>query len=1051
MTIHQTNLSASSFSIYLHVILLFSICLLCLQPNFTATAPTNGTDRLALLKFKESVPHDPYNILNSWNDSMHFCNWLGIKCSRRHQRVTVLDLQGYKLHGSLSPFIGNLSFLRFISLENNSFYGQIPREFGHLFRLQWLYLNNNTLEGEIPSNLSNCSNLIYIDLGVNKLTGKIPVELGSLMKLKHLRLQINSLAGGIPSSLGNLSLLNDFNVEYNNLVGNVPDAIGQLNRLILFAVGLNKLSGTIPSSLYNVSSLQIFSVAGNQLHGTLPANMGLTLPILEDIFFGGNEFSGTIPTSLCNATQLQLIDLSSNKFLGSAPSNLGNLLNLFLLDLSGNYLGKGFSFLTSLTNCSKLNMLILHSNRFGGVLPNSLSNLSTQLTQMYLGGNEISGTIPASLENFINLIVLSLNDNHFTSVIPTSFGRFQKMQALILSGNRLCGEIPITIGNLTQLFRLNLEENRFKGTIPLSIVNCQNLQLLDISQNNLNGSIPQQLIGPSSLPLLLLNLSHNSFSGRLPFEVGTLKNIIKLDVSNNNLSSEIPTSIGDCLMLENLYLQRNSFEGTISSSIASLKGLRHLDLSQNNLSGSIPEGLKELPLLENLNLSFNNFVGEVPTKGIFKNISAISLIGNTKLCGGIPKLQLPKCPIKVMKPRKSISFKLPIGIISIVLFFFFFSSFLVLFWMKKSKKKSPSMVSTIDLLPNVSYRELHQATSGFSPNNLIGSGSSGFVYKGTLDQEEMLVAIKVFNLQQKGAAKSFMAECNALQKIRHRNLVKILTCCSSIDYSGNQFKALVFEFMTNGSLDIWLHPGLDSENQSKNLSFLQRLNVAIDVAFAIDYLHNHSAQSIIHCDLKPSNVLLDSDMVAHVSDFGLARLLSTTDDFSEKQTSTIGIKGSIGYSAPEYGMGGEASTAGDVYSYGILLLEIFLRKRPTDEMFKDGLNLHNFVKMALPERLVQIVDSILLPREVGETPATIVAREENYENEIQVVKETLGIVNLCQMDANMHKCLVSVLEIGLACSVESPKERMNMEEVTKKLHLIKNVFLGSTIRKGGLI
>ncbi|KAM4080242.1 hypothetical protein ACB094_09G177400 [Castanea mollissima] len=962
MTIHQTNLSASSFSIYLHVILLFSICLLCLQPNFTATAPTNGTDRLALLKFKESVPHDPYNILNSWNDSMHFCNWLGIKCSRRHQRVTVLDLQGYKLHGSLSPFIGNLSFLRFISLENNSFYGQIPREFGHLFRLQWLYLNNNTLEGEIPSNLSNCSNLIYIDLGVNKLTGKIPVELGSLMKLKHLRLQINSLAGGIPSSLGNLSLLNDFNVEYNNLVGNVPDAIGQLNRLILFAVGLNKLS-----------------------------------------------------------------------------------------DLSGNYLGKGFSFLTSLTNCSKLNMLILHSNRFGGVLPNSLSNLSTQLTQMYLGGNEISGTIPASLENFINLIVLSLNDNHFTSVIPTSFGRFQKMQALILSGNRLCGEIPITIGNLTQLFRLNLEENRFKGTIPLSIVNCQNLQLLDISQNNLNGSIPQQLIGPSSLPLLLLNLSHNSFSGRLPFEVGTLKNIIKLDVSNNNLSSEIPTSIGDCLMLENLYLQRNSFEGTISSSIASLKGLRHLDLSQNNLSGSIPEGLKELPLLENLNLSFNNFVGEVPTKGIFKNISAISLIGNTKLCGGIPKLQLPKCPIKVMKPRKSISFKLPIGIISIVLFFFFFSSFLVLFWMKKSKKKSPSMVSTIDLLPNVSYRELHQATSGFSPNNLIGSGSSGFVYKGTLDQEEMLVAIKVFNLQQKGAAKSFMAECNALQKIRHRNLVKILTCCSSIDYSGNQFKALVFEFMTNGSLDIWLHPGLDSENQSKNLSFLQRLNVAIDVAFAIDYLHNHSAQSIIHCDLKPSNVLLDSDMVAHVSDFGLARLLSTTDDFSEKQTSTIGIKGSIGYSAPEYGMGGEASTAGDVYSYGILLLEIFLRKRPTDEMFKDGLNLHNFVKMALPERLVQIVDSILLPREVGETPATIVAREENYENEIQVVKETLGIVNLCQMDANMHKCLVSVLEIGLACSVESPKERMNMEEVTKKLHLIKNVFLGSTIRKGGLI
>ncbi|XP_030928685.1 putative receptor-like protein kinase At3g47110 [Quercus lobata] len=1050
MTIHQTNLSASSCSLYLHVILLFSICLLCLQPNFTATAPTNGTDRLALLKFKESVPHDPYNILNSWNDSMHFCNWLGIKCSRRHQRVTVLDLQGYKLRGSLSPYIGNLSFLRSIILTNNSFYGQIPREIGRLFRLQQLYLDNNTLEGEIPSNLSNCSNLIFIYLGVNKLTGKIPAELGSLMKLERLRLPINNLAGGIPSSLGNLSLLNNFNVEYNNLVGNVPGAIGQLKHLRLFAIGINKLSGTIPSSLYNMSSLKIFSAAVNQLNGTLPANIGLILPNLQNIFIGGNEFSGTIPTSLCNATQLELIDLSGNKFLGSVPTNLGNLLNISWLDLSDNNLGRGFPFLTSLTNCSKLTMLDLSANQFGGVLPNSLSNLSTQLTKIYLGGNEISGTIPASLGNFINLYAFGLDDNHFTSIIPTSFGRFQKMQALFLSGNKLFGEIPTIIGNLTRLFRLDLQENKLEGTIPLSIVNCQNLQLLDISQNNLNGSIPQQLIGPSSLPLLLLNLSHNSFSGKLPFEVGNLKIIIGLDVSNNNLSGEIPTSIGNFLMLENLYLQGNSFEGAISSSMASLKGLRHLDLSQNNLSGPIPEGLKKLPLLENLNLSFNNFVGEVPTEGVFKNTSAISLIGNTKLCGGIPKLQLPKCPVKVMKPRKSISFKLRIVIISIFLLFFLFSSFLVLFWVKKSKKKPPSMVSTIGLLPNVSYKELYQVTSGFSPNNLIGSGSFGTVYKGALDQEERLVAIKVLNLQKKGASKSFMAECNALQNIRHRNLVKIITCCSSIDYRGNQFKALVFEFMSNGSLDNWLHPGLDNENQSRNLSLLQRLNVAIDVAFAIEYLHNHSVQPIIHCDLKPSNVLLDKDMVAHVSDFGLARLLSITNDSSGKQTSTVGIKGSIGYAAPEYGMGGEASAEGDMYSYGILLLEIFLGKRPTDDIFKDGLNIHNFAMMALPDKIVQIVDPTLLLREVDEAPSKIVAtREDNNDNEIQVDKEAQGILNLCQMDANVHKCLVSILETGLACSMESPKDRMKMKEVTRELHLIKSAFLGSGIRKSG--
>ena len=208
------------------------------------------------------------------------------------------------------------------------------------------------------------------------------------------------------------------------------------------------------------------------------------------------------------------------------------------------------------------------------------------------------------------------------------------------------------------------------------------------------------------------------------------------------------------------------------------------------------------------------------------------------------------------------------------------------------------MVSTMDLLPNVSYKELYQATNGFSPSNLIGSSNFGSVYKGLIHSEERSIAIKVLNLQQKGASKSFMVECNALRNIRHRNLVKILTCCSSMDNNGNQFKALVFEFMTNGSLDFWLHQGLDNENQSRNLSLLQRLNVAIDVASAIDYLHNHSTQPIIHCDLKPSNILLDNDMVAHVSDFGLAKLLPIIDDSSGKQTSTIGIKGSIGYVAP---------------------------------------------------------------------------------------------------------------------------------------------------------
>ena len=148
-------------------------------------------------------------------------------------------------------------------------------------------------------------------------------------------------------------------------------------------------------------------------------------------------------------------------------------------------------------------------------------------------------------------------------------------------------------------------------------------------------------------------------------------------------------------------------------------------------------------------------------------------------------------------------------------------------------------------------------------------------------------------------------------------------------------------------------------------------------------------------------------------------------------------------------MGYDTSTKGDVYSYGIIILEMFLGKRPTDKLFKDGLNLHNYAKMAVaqPERLVQIVDPILR-REVEEMPTTTINRDDNNENEIEANEEIHGIVNLHQMDAIVHKCLVPILQLGLACSVQSPKERMNMEEVTRKLHLIKNACLSSRICRG---
>ena len=207
------------------------------------------------------------------------------------------------------------------------------------------------------------------------------------------------------------------------------------------------------------------------------------------------------------------------------------------------------------------------------------------------------------------------------------------------------------------------------------------------------------------------------------------------------------------------------------------------------------------------------------------------------------------------------------------------------------------------MLLNLSYQSLLNATNGFSSTNLIGVGSFGSVYKGILDQGRQIdiVAIKVLNLLRHGASKSFIAECEALWNIRHRNLVKVLTPCSGIDYQGHNCKALVYGFMENGNLDEWLHPTSrmdEAVEEPKNLSILQRLNIAIDVANALDYLH-HCQTPIVHCNLKPSNILIDDETIGHVADFGLAKFLfDVIEDYSIDPLSSVGVWGTVGYTHP---------------------------------------------------------------------------------------------------------------------------------------------------------
>ncbi|KAK3434050.1 hypothetical protein EUGRSUZ_D01482, partial [Eucalyptus grandis] len=885
-------------------------------------------------------------------------------CNHRHHRVTVLDLHSQGLLGPISPHIENFSSLRILRLQNNSFNLEIAPQISRLHRLQMLYLSNNSLTGEIPGNISACSNLVFLFLEHNQLVRGIPVELGSLSNLQMVDFTTNQLTGSIPSSIGNLTSLERISCYQNGLSGIIPQSLG-----------------TIPPTIFNLSSLIEIDIKANRICGDLPEEIGFTPPNLQDLSIAYNRFTGSIPLSISNATNLRQLGLGGNELSGKVPL-LANLCNLWIVTLYTNNLGSrrsnadDMSFLCSLTNSTKLMVLVMHENRFGGTLPTCIGNFSTTL-------------IPKEIGNLENLQGFLMDDNLLSGPIPPDLGNLSHLQKLILSGNNLFGIISSSLQNLHMLFSLSLAKNKFEGLIPSHL--DHSLTNLDLSSNNHSG----QVIFPVAGNLIYLNLSRNQLSGVLPMEIGSLKHLEQLDVSGNILDGEIPNSLGNCDGLTILRMQDNLVHSSIPQSISSLRSIEELDLSNNNFYGEIPEFLKAFQFLEKLNLSYNHFEGMLLTEGIFRNASATFVAGNKNLCGGMPVFELAKCVSRNAKSRGRVhKLKLTIAIVFSFLGVPLLVSLLYIRWLKQ-KRKDPISSPLDDSLLNLSYGALLKATSGFSLTNLIGVGSFGSIYKGLLQVNENFIAVKVLNLTRYGALKSFKAECE-----------------------GDEFKALVYEFMINGSLEDWLHPNPaqnDANGYSKKLSLVQRINISIDVASALDYLHNQCQSQIIHCDLKPSNILLDVDMVGHVGDFGLAKIVFESTSNITTNSSSIGLRGTIGYAAPEYANGSQVSREGDVYSYGILLLEIFTGLSPTNDIFRENLNLHNYVAEALPQEVMEIIDPVLLHD------------GENHNDSQDSLHERNRI---------FQESLEAICHIGLACSVEEPRRCMSIDKVATQLHSV---------------
>ncbi|CAI0544546.1 unnamed protein product [Linum tenue] len=520
------------------------------------------------------------------------------------------------------------------------------------------------------------------------------------------------------------------------------------------------------------------------------------------------------------------------------------------------------------------------------------SGISSQFTDALPSWNQTSPS-PCNWEGVScnrfgwRVIGLILSSSGLVGSISPHIGNLSFLRSLQLQNNQLTGSLPNQLCDLVRLRVLNLSSNSLDGSIPTNISRLAGLRNLDLSMNRINGRLPDQL---GLLPgLQVMNLGRNRLYGPIPAALSNLSslvdlnNVVSIDLSSNLLSGSIPDEIRNCTSLERLAMARNIFSGSIPGSLGEIKGLEVLDLSYNQLSGIIPPEILSLQALQTFNISFNNL--EVnPCRGAHANFSRVQFEGN------------PKLPLSLSCQNGRSNRLVTVLIISAVAttaaLFFSIGSF---YYMRKKNRQKVTHASGLlkETHQMVSYDELRRATDNFGRENLVGDGGFGSVYRGKL-ADDTAVAIKVLNVGKTGSWSSFLAECKALRNVKHRNLVKLITTCSSVDHKNEDFWALVYEFLPNGSLADRLQPGINRDG----FNLLRRLNIAIDVASILDYLHHDCEVPVVHCDLKPSNILLDQDMTAKVGDFGLAKLLIEKMGDQSSISSLHGLMGSIGYIPP---------------------------------------------------------------------------------------------------------------------------------------------------------